>query len=66
MSGMRPRANTLTSTQSNIIHDQRKCKSADEKIEEAIHMIRNATISKPQTTGNSVLKEPSYFYKPRL
>ncbi|KAG8039433.1 hypothetical protein G9C98_008076, partial [Cotesia typhae] len=58
--------NTLTSTQSKILYDQRKCKSADKKIEEAMHMIRNTTISKPQTIGNSVLKEPSYFYNPRL
>ncbi|CAD6243551.1 GSCOCT00014226001.2-RA-CDS [Cotesia congregata] len=63
---MRKRTNTLTSSECNKIHDRWKCKSAEAKIEEAIHMIKNATISKPQTTGNSVLKEPSYFYKPRL
>ncbi|CAD6243607.1 GSCOCT00014293001.2-RA-CDS [Cotesia congregata] len=66
MSGMRQRTNTLTSTQSNIIHDRWKCKSAEEKIEEAIHMIKNATISKSQAIVSPVSKEPSYFYKPRL
>nr|QZB49109.1 BV-like protein [Cotesia vestalis bracovirus] len=43
MSGMRPRTNTLTSTQSMIIQDRWKCKMAEEKIEEAIHMIRRTT-----------------------
>ncbi|AEE09553.1 conserved hypothetical protein [Cotesia vestalis bracovirus] len=65
MSGMRPRTNTLTSTQSMIIQDRWKCKMAEEKIEEAIHMIRRTSISKSQTIATSVVKEPNYFYKPK-
>ncbi|AGO14360.1 BV18 family protein [Diolcogaster facetosa bracovirus] len=65
MSGVRPRANTLTSTQSKILYDRWKCKMTEEKIEETIHMIRRTTISQPQTIATSIVKEPNYFYKPK-